>query len=172
MFDIVGGKVVLDADSLAIPPFKKFLENSKNEAKALKEIEYMVWLYKWNTPYLAYDPDVRASIVSKDIFGVELYHESEELKSIIKRFDEFQNTVLIRFYKSAEAGVEYVNAQLAKAEENQMDPEKVVKLVERADKITTSLENLKARAVAEQSNSGRIKGGGKAGYYELPRKKV
>jgi|WetSurMetagenome_2_1015567.scaffolds.fasta_scaffold968655_2 hypothetical protein len=55
MFDIQGDKIILSTDDLAIPPFKEYYNNSKNKAKALKEIEYIIWLYKWDSPYLAYD---------------------------------------------------------------------------------------------------------------------
>jgi hypothetical protein len=46
---------------------------------ALKEIEYVVWLYRWNTPYEAYPQKDRASIVAKDVFKDEKYKPSEEV---------------------------------------------------------------------------------------------
>ncbi|MEE3413848.1 MAG: hypothetical protein VZR53_00565 [Prevotella sp.] len=39
----------------------------------MKEIEYVIWLYKWNTPYEAYPMSERASIVAKDVFHDEKY---------------------------------------------------------------------------------------------------
>jgi len=69
MFDIQGGKVILSTESLAIPPFRDFYNNSTDKELALKEIEYIVFLYKWNTPYEAYPVSERASKVAKDIFG-------------------------------------------------------------------------------------------------------
>lgn len=170
MFDIIGGKVVMDADSLAIPPFKSYLEKHKDKAKALKEIEYVIWLYKWNTPYLSYDPDVRASIVKIDVFDSEKYPITKELEELTVRYEEFQNTPLIRFYKAAEESLEYLRDCLKNARKDQMDPEVVAKLMEKTGKISTSLEQLKERAVAEQQETGRVKGGGKTGHYELPRK--
>lgn len=89
MFDIQGDKIKLSVDDLSIPPFKDYYNNSKDKSKALKEIEYVVWLYKWNTPYEAYPVDKRASVVSKDVFKDENYIPSEELKQLAKRFVEF-----------------------------------------------------------------------------------
>lgn len=54
MFDIKGDKITLNTEDLAIPPFKEHYNNAKDKSLALKEIEYIVWLYKWNTPYEAY----------------------------------------------------------------------------------------------------------------------
>lgn len=170
MFDIVGGKIVMDADSLAIPPFKAYLDKHKDREKALKEIEYTIWLHKWNSDYLAYNPDVRASIIKQDVFGSSNYPITKDMEELAIRFNEFQLTPLTRFYKDAEISLEYVRDCLHNAKELNMDPEKVVKMLEKADKISTSLENLKTKAMAEQSNTGRVKGGGRTGHYELPRK--
>ena len=54
MFDIKGDKITLNTEDLAIPPFKDHYNAAKDKSLALKEIEYIVWLYKWNTPYVAY----------------------------------------------------------------------------------------------------------------------
>ena len=51
MFDIQGSKIKLSIDDLSIPPFKDYYNEAKDKTLALKEIEYIVWLYKWNTPY-------------------------------------------------------------------------------------------------------------------------
>lgn len=49
MFDIQGNRIILSTDELAIPPFRKeYYNNSTNKELALKEIEYVIWLYRWN----------------------------------------------------------------------------------------------------------------------------
>mgnify|MGYP006388604443 FL=1 len=60
MFDIQGSKIQLKTEDLAIPPFKDHYNNSEDKDLALKEIEYVIWLYKWNTPYEAYPEKERA----------------------------------------------------------------------------------------------------------------
>jgi len=60
MFDIRGSKITLNTDDLAIPPFKDYYNNAKDKNKALKEIEYIIWRYKWNTPYEAYPENERS----------------------------------------------------------------------------------------------------------------
>jgi len=89
MFDIQGDKVRLNPDDLAIPPFKDHYNNAKDKSQALKEIEYVVWLHKWNTPYEAYPADRRPLVVAKDVFKDENYVPSEEVKELAKRFLEF-----------------------------------------------------------------------------------
>lgn len=82
----------MSTDDLAIPPFREHYNNAEDKAKALKEIEYVVWLNKWNTPYEAYPLETRASVVAKDVFKDEKYIPSEEVKELAKRFNEFQET--------------------------------------------------------------------------------
>ena len=89
MFDIQGDKIKLSTEDLAIPPFKDHYNNAKDKGQALKEIEYVVWLHKWNTPYEAYPSNQRASIVAKDVFKSTNYIPSAEVKELEKRFLEF-----------------------------------------------------------------------------------
>lgn len=86
MFDIQGDKIKLNIEELAIPPFKDHYNNAKDKSQALKEIEYVVWLHKWNTPYEAYPSNKRASIVAKDVFKNDKYIPSEEVKELEQRF--------------------------------------------------------------------------------------
>jgi hypothetical protein len=87
MFNIQGNKIILDTDELAIPPFKDYYNNSKDKDKAIKEIEYVIWLYKWDSPYLSYDSAIRSSIVGKDIMGNSEYKPSDSLQELSQRFN-------------------------------------------------------------------------------------
>lgn len=82
MFDIQGDKIRFNTEDLAIPPFKDHYNNAKDKGQALKEIEYVVWLHKWNTPYEAYSANQRAGIVAKDVFKTDKYIPSDEVKML------------------------------------------------------------------------------------------
>uniref|UniRef100_A0AAU8BBM0 Uncharacterized protein n=1 Tax=Dulem virus 42 TaxID=3145760 RepID=A0AAU8BBM0_9CAUD len=82
MFDIKGNKIVLATDELAIPPFKDYYNNASNKTTALKEIEYIIWRYKWNTPYEAYPEKERTSRIAKDIFGASDWEEPTHIKDL------------------------------------------------------------------------------------------
>ena len=172
MFDIVNGKVVLSANSLAIPPFKEYFESTKDKTKATKDIEYVIWLYKMNSPYTAYDPDIRPRIVAKDVFGDEDYTPSDKVVELADRYMEFQNTPLVRLYIAAQNGLEYLIKNLSALKHGFYDEDalKVSKLLKEVEPISKSFENAKARAIAEQQDSGKVRGGGTIGLYEKPRK--
>ena len=170
MFDIQGNKIKLSVDDLAIPPFKDHFNEAKDKSKALKEIEYIVWLHRWNSPYEAYPVDKRASIVAKDVFDDENYTPSEEVKRLAERFIEFQETPGTRLLTASQMAAEGLIAALSDYSSISMDIDtaiKVTRILKDVGNIVKSLDIAMKQAKAEQMESGRIKGGGTIGLYEM-----
>lgn len=174
MFDIIGNKIKLGVEDLAIPPFKEYYNGCKDKNSAEKDIEYIVWLYKWNTPYRAYSPKERPSKVAKDVYNNDKFVPSEKLKALADKFNEFQSTTLIRLYTAAEDCAEYIIEVLKNYSGNcdyyDLDTAiKVSKLLKDVEPTAKSLTSAKNRAMAEQVETGKVKGGGTLGLYEMPR---
>ena len=172
MFDIQGDKIKLSIDDLSIPPFKDHYNNAKNKSEALKEIEYVVWLYRWNTPYEAYPASQRASVVAKDVFKNENYTPSEEVNELAKRFVEFQETPGTRLLSASQTAAEGLIAALNDYSKGLMDIDtaiKVTRILKDVGNIVKSLDMAMKQAKAEQLESGRVKGGGVIGLYETAR---
>ena len=143
MFDIKGDKISLNTEDLAIPPFKDHYNNAKNKSSALKEIEYVVWLHKWNTPYTAYPLDTRPSVVAKDVFGDEKYIPTEEVKELEKRFLEFQETPGTRLLSASQTAAEGLIAALNDYSSGLMDIDtaiKVTRILKDVGNIVKSLD--------------------------------
>ena len=170
MFDIKGDRISLATEDLAIPPFKDYYNNAKDKSLAVKEIEYIVWLYKWNTPYEAYPIDKRASIVGRDVLGDEKYVPTAEMKELIKRFNEFQETPGTRLLSASQMAAEGLIAALNDYSQSNMDIDtaiKVTRILKDVGNIVKSLDIAMKQAKAEQLEAGRIKGGGIIGRYEM-----
>lgn len=170
MFDIKGDKISLSTEDLAIPPFKEHYNNAKDKSSALKEIEYIVWLYKWNTPYEAYPIDKRPFVVARDIFGDEKYVPTAEVKELAKRFIEFQETPGTRLLSASQMAAEGLIAALNDYSQGNMDIDtaiKVTRILKDVGNIVKSLDVAMKQAKAEQLETGRIKGGGIIGRYEI-----
>ena len=80
MFDIIQNKIQLSTEDLAIPPFKDFYNNAKDKQDALKKIEFIVWRYKWNSPYEAYPEKERPWRVPKDALMDKHYKPAHFVK--------------------------------------------------------------------------------------------
>lgn len=172
MFDIKGDKIQLSPEDLAIPPFKDHYNKAKDKSLALKEIEYVIWLHRWNTPYEAYPADKRASIVAKDVFKNESYKPSEEVQELARRFVEFQETPGTRLLTASQTAAEGLIAALTDYSKGLMDIDtaiKVTRILKDVGNIVKSLDIAMKQAKAEQLESGKIKGGGIIGLYETIR---
>ena len=172
MFDIIGGKISLNTQDLAVPPFRNYYNGAKDKSKALKEIEYVVWLNKWNTPYEAYPLETRAQVVAKDVFGDEKYIPTEEVKTLQKRFIEFQETPGTRLLTASTTAAEGLITALHDYSTGAMDIDtaiKVTRILKDVGNIVKSLDIAMKQAKAEQVDAGRVKGGGIIGRYEIPR---
>lgn len=172
MFDIQGDKIKLSTEDLAIPPFKDYYNEAADKNKALKEIEYIIWLYRWNTPYEAYPEKDRPRRVGLDMFKDENYKPTAKMKELAKRFQEFQQTPGTRLLSAsrtaAEGLIEALNYYSAEA----MDIDtaiKVTRILKDTGNIVKSLDIAMKQAKAEQLETGRVKGGGVIGLYETPR---
>lgn len=172
MFDIQGDKIQLSKEDLAIPPFKYHYNNAKDKQQALKEIEYVIWLYKWNSPYEAYPLDERPLVVAKDVFKNKDYVPSEEVKELAKRFQEFQETPGTRLLSASQTAAEGLIAALNDYSKGLMDIDtaiKVTRILKDVGNIVKSLDIAMKQAKAEQLEAGRVKGGGVIGLYETVR---
>ena len=172
MFDIQGDKIKLSVEDLAIPPFKNHYNDAKDKSQAVKEIEYVIWLYRWNTPYEAYPENKRASVVAKDVFGDESYKPSDEVVELGKRFLEFQETPGTRLLTASQTAAEGLIAALNDYSRGMMDIDtaiKVTRILKDVGGIVKSLDIAMKQAKAEQLESGKVKGGGVIGLYETVR---
>lgn len=172
MFDIVGSKIRIGIDDLAVPPFKDYYNKAKDKTKALKEIEYVIWLYKWNTPYEAYPEKERADKVAKDVLHVDSYTPDDDLKQLIQRFKEMQETTSTRLLKASQRAAEGIIETLDNYGGESMDIDtaiKVSKILKDVGGTVKSLDIAMKQARAEQIETGRVKGGGTIGLYEIPR---
>lgn len=170
MFDIKGNKISLSTEDLAIPPFKQHYNDAEDKSLALKEIEYIVWLYKWNSPYTAYPEQERAQRVAKDVFEDADYVPSAGVQELARRFIEFQETPGTRLLSASQTAAEGLINALNDYSRGSMDIDtaiKVTRILKDVGNIVKSLDIAMKQAKAEQIETGRVKGGGVIGLYEM-----
>lgn len=169
MFDIVKNKIQLSTEDLAIPPFKNFYNNAEDKQDALKKIEFIVWRYKWNSPYEAYPEKERTWRVAKDVLNDDSYKPDDTIKELAKRFQEFQETPATRLLKSSKSAAEGIMNTMDSYAEEELDIDTAKKLsaiLKDVSGIIKSLDLASKQAKAEQAETGKVKGGGVIGMYE------
>lgn len=169
MFDIVNNKIQLSIDDLAIPPFKTFYNNAKDKQEALKKIEFVIWRYKWNSPYEAYPEKERTWRVAEAVLGDKNYTPDDSVKELAKKFQELQETPATRLLKSSKSAAEGIMNTMDMYAEEDLDIDTAKKLsaiLKDVSGIIKSLDTAQKQAKAEQVETGRVKGGGIIGMYE------
>lgn len=177
MFDIVDGKVVMNPEDLAIPVFKKIYDSDKSKEKetAFKKISYIIFTYKWNSPYAAYiDFDTREKMVKKDIFDEEDWEPDNLTKEAIERYKDFLNTFSLQFLDDNMLGAKKLMEFYKLVNWDEIDKTGKLKYSSRdlasnlkeAGNILKSLESLKLQVKKEELEINRVKGGNEINSYE------
>jgi hypothetical protein len=177
IFDIIDGKVVLNADELSIPVFKKIYDNDKTKDKsnAFNKISYIIFMYKWDSPYMSYiDKEVRDRIVKKDIFGDENYQLDNLTKQAIDRFLDFQYTISLQFLEQNIEGIKKLMdfykmidwSETDKSGKPIYSSRDLAANLEKAGGILKSLHSLRDQVRKEELEVSRIKGGNQIDLYE------
>lgn len=179
IFDIVDGKVQINANELSIPVFKKIYDSDKDKEKinAFNKISYIMFVYKWDSPYASYiDFETREKIVKKDIFGDENWEPDTLTKEAIARFKDFQNTFSLQFLEQNMTGAKKLMSFYNLI--NWEDEDKSGKFkyssrdlaanLKEAGNILKSLEALKEQVRREELETSSIRGGGEINIYEDP----
>lgn len=172
MFDIVGDKIELSANCLAIPPFKYLYESIEDKTLASKYIEYIIWLYKYNSPYVInYPPNIREGKVKEHVFGDAEYEIPDEILRVAELYNkELQNGMSLRYLQSLRHGMEISMAWLNSLSMDDIN-DKIYKNIQSSTKeasgVLDSLRKVEEAVKLEIDTVGEIRGGGKLGQYEI-----
>jgi hypothetical protein len=175
IFDIVNGKVVINAQSLAIPSLKKIWDRDKSKEKdtATKEITYVVFLCDYNSPYKEYSLLDKADRLKEEIIGNKNWEPDLLINDAIKQYEELQQTTNTRLIRSSKVAAEKLAKYFENIDfENAEDPDKLATAttanIERVSRIIKSLSAMEKQLKVEQTESSSIRGGKEVGDYELP----
>lgn len=179
IFDIVDGKVVINSTELAIPVFKKIYDDDKSKEKinAFNKISYIIFMYKWDSPYASYlNDEVRDKIIKKDVFGDENYKLDELTKVAIDRYKDFLNTLSVQYLQNNIDSIKKVmdfNNRVNWEETDKMGKflysvKDLQSNIEKAGNTIKSLQTLIEQVRKEELETSRIRGGSEVNLYEDP----
>lgn len=174
VFDIVGGEVVITPETLALPFFKVIWNRDKSKTKenATKELNYIVFKNKYDSPYVSYPESERGKVISKDVFGNENYEPDELVLEAEKRYNELQDTRSLRFLRSQYVVIDQLIEYNLSLQSKTLD-DKIVRnlMASLKDSAATikSLDSIEKQVQKEQLEDVRARGGSEIGIFELPR---
>lgn len=176
LFDIQAGKVVMNPTILWVPEFRTLWDRdkSKHKEQAVNEISYIVFLYDFRSPYMAYPIGERELRIKKDYFKSEDWVPDEQIKAAVAKYKELQTSPISRLLQSAmdtcDKMTDYFNGIDFKKVDHNGKPIYTLKEVSSVMKdigdIVSSLESLKDKVEREQTERGSIRGGTGIGMFE------
>ena len=177
LFDIVGGNVIMNPTILWIPEFKVLWDRDKTKHKgtAVKEISYIVFLYSFKSPYLAYSERDRKVKILKDYFDGQEWEPDEAVKLAIKRYNDLQETATTRLLNASLRLCDKVTEFFDSIDFSKTDKmgkpiytlNEVVKNMKDVGPVVKSLESLKDQVLKEQMDKSIIRGGTDIGLFEI-----
>lgn len=176
LFDIEGGKVVMNPTILWVPEFRTLWDRdkSKHKEQAVNEISYVVFLHDFRSPYLAYPTNERETRIKKDYFKSADWQPDDAIKAAIIKYKELQTSPISRLLQSAmdtcDKMTDYFNGIDFKKTDHNGKPIYTLKEVSSVMKdigdIVSSLESLKDKVEREHMERGSIRGGSGIGMFE------
>jgi len=176
LFDIIDGKVVMNPTMLWLPEFKVLWDRDKSKLKekAAKEISYIVFLYDFRSPYMAYPSTEREAKIIKDYIRIADWVPDEFILDAVRKYKELQTSPISRLLQAAldtcDKMTDYYNGVDFKLVDADGKPIYTLKDVSSAMKsigdIVSSLETMKDKVEKEQTERGSIRGGTGVGLFE------
>lgn len=177
LFDIEGGKIVLNPNSLFIPEFKEIWDRDKSKDKynATNEIAYIVFMANMSNknPYNAYSDKDKAAKVLSDTIRKE---PDEVILKALNRYKEFQNTTNTRLLMGARSAADKLAEYFETIDFSLVDgygkpiysARELASNLKEVGNIVKSLVLLETQVHREQLEMHAARGGSEIGLYELP----
>lgn len=177
LFDLDSdNKIILNADSLALPPLKKIWDKDKSKTKeeATKLITYIYLISDNQSPYMNYPPGVREERLATDIFKDINWKPSPEIIQAIDYYKDLTQTTSMRLLYSARIACHKLADYFEEADFTELDDngkpiytaKDVAANLGSIGKILESLDTLESKVKQEVTSKVKIRGGGNVGSYE------
>jgi hypothetical protein len=178
LFDIKGEEVVLNAQTLGIPPFKELYERDKTKGKrvAFKEISYVTFLCDNTTDnrYRGYSEGEREKVLKRDFIKDITWEPDELILEAIEKFRELQRTPTSKLYESALFGANKLAGYFQNIDFDALDEEgkpihsakELAQNLAAVGNIVRSLKQLEAVVRQEQQDASTARGGSEISEFE------
>lgn len=177
LFDILGGKVVIHENALAIPAFKKVWESDKADKQhATAVLSYIVFKNKWDSPYVLSIPYDQLEVKLKEEFlGDSKYELTKDEQTAEESFVKLQHTRTLDMLDSIRLKLDTFNKYYKESLLEELDEKKIEKYYAGFAKVKdtfVTLDYLEKAVKSGELETSRVKGDAKVNPFELPTQNV
>lgn len=171
LFDIVGDKVVVHAELLALPNFKELYEHSKDKAHIMEVIRFIVLCDYWDSPYVhTMTPSAREVRLKDKIFKNENYTFTPEEQIARDEFSKIMYTRQLKMLDSMRNKLDTISDWYDNSLEDELDEKKIQLLLagfEKAKGTYITLDFLEKAVKSGELEQSKVRGDVKVNRYEL-----
>lgn len=172
LFDVLGGKVIIHEEALAIPAFKKVWEKDKDKQHATAVLSYIVFKNKWDSPYvLSLSTDELESKLKQQFFEDPNYHLTIDEINAEECFKALQYTRTLKMLDSIRQKLDTFTDYYLNSLQEELDEKKIEKYLAGFTKVKDTcltLDYLEKAVKSGEVDTKKIKGDAKVNPFELP----
>ena len=171
LFDIVGGKVSIHADFLAIPPMRRYWESTEDKQHANNVLSFIILCDYWDSPYVkSMNDDIREIKLKEELFKDKNY--TLTLDEQLCR-DEYANLLETRNLKMLNAmrnKIDTVSSYYEESIGEELDEKRIKDLLAGMEKVKAvfqTVDFLEKAVKAEELDNTKIRGNAQLNPYEI-----
>lgn len=173
LFDLLGGKVVIHADFLAIPPIKKYWESSKDKNHANNILTFIILCDYWNSPYVkSMDKETREKTLKQSILNNADYTLTPEEQICRDEYKKVSYTRTLKMLNAMRNKIDTISDYYESSLSEELDEKKIQVLLAGMEKVKgtyQTLDFLEKAVKSEELDNTKVRGNVQINAYELDR---
>lgn len=142
--------------------------------KACKELAYVYHMVRHDSPYVAYDEELRSKKIIEDVFKDEPdWKPDKVVNDAIAKYEELYETPMVRLLKSSLGAIEKMSQYFDDIDFSKTDkkggllyaPKDVITAMSKLGDMVKTVGDLKKQVEQELSGAGEVRGGVKLNKY-------
>ena len=126
LFDIVGGKVVIHADFLAIPAMRRYWESSSDKDHVNKVLSFIILCDYWDSPYVkSMNDDIREEKLKEEFFGNSSYTLTKDEQVCRDEYARLLDTRNLKMLKAMRNKIDTVSSYYEESIGEELDNTRV-----------------------------------------------
>lgn len=171
LFDLLGGKVVIHADFLAIPPIRKYWESTKDKTHANNILTFIILCDYWNSPYVkSMEKEMRETTLKQSILSDVNYTLTPEEQLCRDEYKKISYTRTLKMLDAMRNKIDTISDYYENSLEEELDEKKIQVLLAGMEKVKgtyQTLDFLEKAVKAEEIDNTRVRGNAQVNPYEL-----
>ena len=171
LFDIVGGKVVIHADFLAIPAMRRYWESSSDKDHVNKVLSFIILCDYWDSPYVkSMNDDIREEKLKEEFFGNSGYTLTKDEQVCRDEYARLLDTRNLKMLKAMRNKIDTVSAYYEDSIGEELEEKRIKDLLAGMEKVIAvfqTVDFLEKAVKAEELDNTRVRGNAQLNPYEL-----